>query len=96
MRTKHFKRQAFANRFNFVLSPQRDKIQAKYVELLATAAASDMSMVPNELDESILCASPGKVVDAFTLRQILRRAPEEHVYFGGSKLDKLERLGHES
>lgn len=75
---------------------RRDKIQAKYVELLATAAASDMSMVPNELDESILCASPGKVVDAFTLRQILRRAPEEHVYFGGSKLDKLERLGHES
>lgn len=63
---------------------RRDKIQAKYVELLATAAASDMSMVPNELDESILCASPGKVVDAFTLRQILRRAPEEHVYFGGN------------
>ncbi|XP_017778096.1 PREDICTED: uncharacterized protein LOC108563814 [Nicrophorus vespilloides] len=63
---------------------RRDKIQSRYVSLLARAASSDLPNSPAYLDEAILCASPGKVVDPSTLQRILKIPTERHVYYGSN------------
>ncbi|KAK5641536.1 hypothetical protein RI129_010083 [Pyrocoelia pectoralis] len=63
---------------------RRDKVQAKVVELLSVAASTDVPNSPLAVDESLLCGSPGKVMDALTLHQILRIPSEEHVFYGPS------------
>ncbi|XP_008197316.2 uncharacterized protein LOC103314106 [Tribolium castaneum] len=63
---------------------RRDKVQAKLVELLAQASASESPNSPLNIDESILCATPGKIVDANTLYQILKIPSNRHVFYGPS------------
>lgn len=60
----------------------RDKVQERFVELLALAAAAGWPTSPLDVDESTLCGAPGKVVDAVTLNHILHLAPEEQLYYG--------------
>lgn len=57
-------------------------MQARFVQLLAQVAGSDCPNSPLQIDESILCGSPGKIVDAFTLNLILQSPRQEHVFFG--------------
>jgi hypothetical protein len=52
------------------------------VELLAQAAASEIPNSPLNVDESIHCGTPGKIVDANTLHQILKIPSEQHVFYG--------------
>lgn len=73
----------FCITYNFC---RRDKIQAKYVELLAVAAAKDVPNSPTAVDESLFCGCPGKIVDPLTLHKILRQPPEEHIFYGAGKL----------
>ncbi|CAG9858916.1 unnamed protein product [Phyllotreta striolata] len=61
---------------------RRDKIQAKLVELLALAASKEVPSSPLYIDESIHCGIPGKVVDPFTLHNILKIPPDQQVYYG--------------
>ncbi|KAJ3645638.1 hypothetical protein Zmor_023279 [Zophobas morio] len=61
---------------------RRDKVQAKLVELLAQAAASETPNSPLNVDESIHCGTPGKILDAKTLHQVLRIPSEQHVFYG--------------
>ncbi|XP_044252491.1 uncharacterized protein LOC123003653 [Tribolium madens] len=63
---------------------RRDKVQAKLVELLAQASASDTPNSPLNIDESILCGTPGKIVDANTLYHILKIPSNRHVFYGPS------------
>jgi hypothetical protein len=61
----------------------RDKIQERYVELLAQAAARATPPVrPDLVDESRLCGSPGKIVDVGILDQLLRLSPEQQLVYG--------------
>jgi hypothetical protein len=61
----------------------RDKIQERFVELLAQAAAKASAPVrPDHVDESRLCASPGKVVDVGLLEQLLKLPPEQQLFYG--------------
>ena len=69
---------AVCNILNF-----RDKIQERFVELLAQAAARAAAPVrPDLVDESRLCGSPGKIVDVGILEQLLRLPPEQHIFYG--------------
>jgi hypothetical protein len=52
------------------------------VELLAQAAASEIPNSPLNVDESIHCGTPGKIVDANMLHQILKIPSEQHVFYG--------------
>ncbi|XP_025836461.1 uncharacterized protein LOC108742227 isoform X2 [Agrilus planipennis] len=61
---------------------RRDKIQARMVEMLAEAASKQGVDCPTDIDDSTLCASPGKVVDPVVLHHILKIPPERHVYYG--------------
>jgi len=63
-----------------------DKLKLRFVELLA-ASASKKNLVgrPEDVDESYLCGSPGKVVDAELLHEILKSPADEHVFFGMGK-----------
>ncbi|RZC36928.1 uncharacterized protein BDFB_006066 [Asbolus verrucosus] len=61
---------------------RRDKVQARLVELLAQAAASEIPNSPLNVDESIHCGTPGKIVDAHALHQILKIPSEQHVFYG--------------
>lgn len=49
------------------------------------AAASSWPSSPLDVDESVLCAAPGKIVDAFTLHEILKLAPNQQVFYGPGK-----------
>nr|XP_022917087.1 uncharacterized protein LOC111426687 isoform X2 [Onthophagus taurus]XP_022917088.1 uncharacterized protein LOC111426687 isoform X2 [Onthophagus taurus] len=61
---------------------RRDKIQSKIVELLAKAASkTDLT----NIDESILCGSPGKIVSPSILNKILHSPSQNHLYFGSEK-----------
>ncbi|XP_056631150.1 uncharacterized protein LOC130441471 [Diorhabda sublineata] len=61
---------------------RRDKVQARVVELLAIAASKDVPSSPLHVDESVLCGIPGKVVNSFTLYNLLKIPPDKHVYYG--------------
>ncbi|XP_074039497.1 uncharacterized protein isoform X1 [Leptinotarsa decemlineata] len=61
---------------------RRDKVQARFVELLAMAASKEVPNSPLHVDESILCGIPGKVMDAFAAYNVLKAPPEKHVYYG--------------
>ncbi|XP_069700714.1 uncharacterized protein [Periplaneta americana] len=64
---------------------RRDKIQERFVEILAQAAAKASEPVrPDHVDESRLCGSPGKIVDVGILDQLLRIPPERQVYYGSA------------
>lgn len=60
----------------------RDKVQARLVELLAEAAASELLPSPLNVDESVNCGIPGKVMDAYTLFQILKIPNQEQIFYG--------------
>lgn len=61
----------------------RDKIQERFVELIAQAAARATAPVrPDLVDESRQCGSPGKIVDVGILEQLLRLSPENQVFYG--------------
>lgn len=57
-------------------------MQARLVELLAQAAASEMLPSPLNVDESVNCGVPGKVMDAYTLFQILKIRSQEQIFYG--------------
>lgn len=60
------------------------------MELLAQAAARAAPPVrPDLVDESRLCGSPGKIVDAGILDQLLRLSPEQQVFYGPGKSPPL-------
>ncbi|XP_075237677.1 uncharacterized protein LOC142333936 [Lycorma delicatula] len=62
---------------------RRDKIQERFVELLAQAASRpSLPGSPGHIDESRLCGSPGKVVDTIAVEQILNTPSKEQLYFG--------------
>ncbi|CAH1956180.1 unnamed protein product [Acanthoscelides obtectus] len=61
---------------------RRDKVQARLVELLALAASKEAPVSPLHVDESCCCGIPGKVVDSYTLYNILKIPPQKHVYYG--------------
>lgn len=61
---------------------RRDRIQAKMVELLAQAAAQDIPNSPLNVDESILCGIPGKVIDPYALHHILKIPANQQVFYG--------------
>ncbi|XP_072376535.1 uncharacterized protein [Diabrotica undecimpunctata] len=61
---------------------RRDKVQARLVELLAIAASKEVPSTPLHVDESVLCGIPGKVVDSYSLYNILKVPPDKHVYYG--------------
>uniref|UniRef100_A0A1Y1L5D5 Uncharacterized protein n=1 Tax=Photinus pyralis TaxID=7054 RepID=A0A1Y1L5D5_PHOPY len=63
---------------------RRDKVQAKLVELLSVAASTDVPDSPLTVDESLVCGSPGKIMDALTLHQVLHIPSEKHVFYGPS------------
>lgn len=46
------------------------------------AAASNWPSSPLDVDESTLCGAPGKIVDAFTLHEVLKLSSEEQVFYG--------------
>lgn len=60
----------------------RDKVQEKFVELLAVAASTTWPNTPQEVDDSVLCGSPGKVIDAFTAQEIFKLPNDEQIYYG--------------
>ena len=65
------------------ISNSRDKIQERFVELLAQAAArAAVPVRPEVVDESRLCGSPGKIVDVRILEQLLRLPPAQQVFYG--------------
>jgi len=65
------------------VSNSRDKIQERFVELLAQAAArATVPVRPDVVDESRLCGSPGKIVDVGILEQLLRLPPAQQVFYG--------------
>ena len=62
---------------------RRDKINNKFIQLLARAAAKpEDSFTPIQVDESIHCGSPGKIVDPITLCQILQTSPSQQFFYG--------------
>ncbi|XP_073970585.1 uncharacterized protein isoform X2 [Rhodnius prolixus] len=62
---------------------RRDKVQERFVELLAQSAArSNVIGRPCEVDESRVCGSPGKVVDATHLHRMLQTSAKEQLYYG--------------
>lgn len=68
---------------------RRDKIQERFVELLAQSAArTSVPGRPEQIDESRLCGSPGKVVDAGIAENIIHTKPEEQMYFGAAECNR--------
>lgn len=67
---------------NRICCKYRDKIQSRFVQLLAQIAINDNLISPLEVDESSSNAAPGKILDAFTMHEVLKRPAEEHVYYG--------------
>ncbi|BES96599.1 Hypothetical protein NTJ_09411 [Nesidiocoris tenuis] len=69
---------------------RRDKIQERFVELLA-ASAGRSSLVgrPSEVDESISCGSPGKVIDATHLYRILET--KHRIFYGAVSGDSYNK-----
>lgn len=57
-------------------------MQARLVDLLAQAAASELLPSPLNVDESVNCGIPGKVVNAYTLFQILKIPSQEQIFYG--------------
>lgn len=65
----------------------RDKLQERFVELLAQSAArSSVPGPPDQIDESRLCGCPGKIVDPGIAYQLTKLPPQEQFYFGARKL----------
>ncbi|CAG9774038.1 unnamed protein product [Ceutorhynchus assimilis] len=75
----HARWEEFINSFGFL---RRDRIQAKFVELLAQAAGSDLPSSPLQVDESTMCGTPGKIVDPATMYHILKVPAKEQVFYG--------------
>ncbi|XP_014294082.1 uncharacterized protein [Halyomorpha halys] len=68
---------------------RRDKVQERFVELLAQSAAkSGLANSPNELDDSHVCAAPGKIVDASHLHYILQLPPGRQMFYGAGESQK--------
>lgn len=63
----------------------RDKIQERFVELLALSAGGASPERLTEVDESVCCGVPGKVGDAEIVHNILKVPPDAHVFFAPSK-----------
>ncbi|KAK6618270.1 hypothetical protein RUM44_002721 [Polyplax serrata] len=69
---------------------RRDKIQEKFIELLAKASAKPTEpFTPKEVDESMLCGSPGKVVDPVTLHHILQTSSSHRFFFGTAECNEF-------
>lgn len=66
----------------------RDKVQARLVELLATAASGNTPNSPLTVDDSFLCGSPGKIVDPLTFYNILQTPADQHIFYGAGKFEK--------
>ncbi|XP_014256560.1 uncharacterized protein LOC106670582 isoform X2 [Cimex lectularius] len=63
---------------------RRDKMQERFVELLAgSAGRSTLVGRPAEVDESALCGSPGKVIDATHVQRLLQASPRQVFYGSG-------------
>ena len=57
------------------------------MELLAQAAAkASAPMRPDQVDETRMCGSPGKIVDVGILDQLLKLPPENQVYYGPGEI----------
>ncbi|KAI5753092.1 hypothetical protein M8J77_023393 [Diaphorina citri] len=70
---------------------RRDKIQEKFVELLAKASArSELIKTLNDVDESCQCGSPGKVMDAEVLHHVLKAPANQRVFYGQANSDKIK------
>ncbi|XP_050311537.1 uncharacterized protein LOC126747086 [Anthonomus grandis grandis] len=69
----------FINSFGFL---RRDRIQARMVELLAQAAASEKPSSPLQVDESTMCGIPGKIMDPVTLHNVLKLPANRQLYYG--------------
>lgn len=54
------------------------------MELLALAASSTWPSTPLEIDESISCGSPGKIIDPYILTETLKLPADQQVYYGAS------------
>ncbi|KAL0268435.1 UNVERIFIED_CONTAM: hypothetical protein PYX00_010387 [Menopon gallinae] len=68
---------------------RRDKIQERFIELLARAAARPTEpSCPAHVDESRLCGSPGKIVDPVTLYHILKLPSSSHVFYGAAECNE--------
>ncbi|RZF48735.1 hypothetical protein LSTR_LSTR015475 [Laodelphax striatellus] len=67
---------------------RRDKVQERFVELLAQAVArggggKGLCAAPGEIDESRLAGAPGKVMpDALVAQQVLRTPANQRCYYG--------------
>ncbi|XP_054287313.1 uncharacterized protein LOC129003101 isoform X2 [Macrosteles quadrilineatus] len=62
---------------------RRDKVQERFVELLATAASrSSLPEPPDRIDESRLCGAAGKVVDPEVAFYLASSPPQNQFYFG--------------
>jgi hypothetical protein len=66
------------------LDPRRDRIVERFAMLLSQAAGT--SADDSETDESRVCGSPGKVLDAALLQQLLCEIqPQHQLFYGPSK-----------
>ncbi|CAH0381304.1 unnamed protein product [Bemisia tabaci] len=65
---------------------RRDKVQERFVELLAQATArSTIPGPPDQIDEANFCGSPGKIVDAGILHSLLQIPVERQMYYAPAK-----------
>uniref|UniRef100_A0A8D8VYG2 Mab-21-like HhH/H2TH-like domain-containing protein n=1 Tax=Cacopsylla melanoneura TaxID=428564 RepID=A0A8D8VYG2_9HEMI len=70
---------------------RRDKIQEKFVELLAKASSrTELIQTLSDVDESCQCGSPGKVMDAEVLHHVLRAQANQRVFYGQANGDKIK------
>jgi hypothetical protein len=72
------------------LDPRRDRIVERFAMLLSQAAGT--SADDSETDESRVCGSPGKVLDAALLQQLLCEIqPQHQLFYGPSKAINFDR-----
>ncbi|XP_046679398.1 LOW QUALITY PROTEIN: uncharacterized protein LOC124366842 [Homalodisca vitripennis] len=73
----------FINNHGFL---RRDKLQERFVELLAQSAArNSIPGTPDQIDESRMCGCPGKVVDPGVAFHLTETPPQEQFYFGAAE-----------
>lgn len=51
------------------------------------AASNTCPSSPLDVDDSVHCGSPGKIMDALTLHETLKLHPEEQVFYGAGNLN---------
>lgn len=71
-------------------NPYRDRIVERFAMLLSQAAGTNADDA--ETDESRVCGSPGKVLDAALLQQLLCEIqPQHQLFYGPSKKINFDR-----